>query len=192
MILLGIWEDSEWVGIYGVAKRVSDLVVFILVAVNSIVAPKFAALYAQGDFRALDALARNAAKLMIALAAPVLLVFILVPSWLLGVFGPDFRAGATVLAILASGQFVNVATGSVGYLLMMTGHEKLMRNNIIACTILSVGLSAILIPKYGVVGAALATAVSLATMNLISLGLVYWKLSIITLPIPRRLFTYGK
>jgi O-antigen/teichoic acid export membrane protein len=190
MFLLGIWENSEWVGIYGVAKRISDLVVFILVAVNSIVAPKFAALYAQGDFQALDALARNTASLMIVLATPIMLVFILVPSWVLEVFGPDFRAGGIVLAILATGQFVNVATGSVGYLLMMTGHEKLMRNNIIACTILNVALSAILIPRHGVVGAALATTVSLTTMNLVSVGMVYWKLSIITLPIPRRLFTH--
>ena len=143
-----------------------------------------------GDFQALDALARNTASLMIVLATPIMLVFILVPSWVLEVFGPDFRAGGIVLAILATGQFVNVATGSVGYLLMMTGHEKLMRNNIIACTILNVALSAILIPRHGVVGAALATTVSLTTMNLVSVGMVYWKLSIITLPIPRRLFTH--
>lgn len=181
--LLGVWADSESVGIYGVAKRTALLTSFMLVAVNTIVAPKFAELYAQGDRRALSALARNVAKLMTLAATPILLAFVIVPNWVLGIFGSDFVAGAPVLTILALGQFVNVATGSVGYLLMMTGHEKLMRNNTVASAALNVALNAILIPKYSIIGAAVATAISLATMNLISTILVYWKLSIVTLPI---------
>jgi O-antigen/teichoic acid export membrane protein len=182
--LLGVWADSEAVGIYGVAKRTALLTSFVLMAANTIVAPKFAELYAQGDHRALSALARNAAKLMILVATPILLAFVIAPTWVLGIFGPDFDAGAPVLVILALGQFVNVATGSVGYLLMMTGHEKLIRNNIIASAALNVALNVILIPKYSIIGAAVATAISVATMNLISTVLVYWKLSIVTIPIP--------
>jgi O-antigen/teichoic acid export membrane protein len=183
IIMLGIWMDGKAVGIYGVAVRTAMLTSFILSAVNSIVAPKFAGLYAQKDYKSLSILARKSAQLMTCLAAPVLLLFVIAPSWVLGLFGPGFVSGAGALSILAIGQFVNVATGSVGYLLMMSGHEKLMRNNIIFSAALNILLNAILIPKYGISGAATATAVSLAMMNLISAGLIYWKLSISTLPI---------
>ena len=191
-IMLGFWMDSKTVGIYGVAMRTAMLTSLILVSINSIVAPKFAALYAQGEREALGSLACNAAKLMTLLAAPVLMLFIVVPTWMLRLFGPDFTAGTTVLSILAIGQFVNVATGSVGYLLMMSGYEKLMRNNIMASAALNVALNAILISKYGMLGAAISTVVSLAMMNIVSAGLVYWKLSIITLPIPKGIFSRGK
>lgn len=191
-IMLGIWTDDKTVGIYGVAVRTAMLTSFILNAVNSIVAPKFAELYAQKDYNSLSSLARKSAQLMTCLAAPVLLLFVIAPSWVLRLFGPSFVSGAGALSILAIGQFVNVATGSVGYLLMMSGHEKLMRNNILFSAGLNILLNSILIPKYGISGAAIATAVSLAMMNLISAGLIYWKLSISTLPILKGGFIHEK
>ncbi|SFR14189.1 flippase [Desulfoscipio geothermicus] len=191
-IMLGFWIDSKSVGIYNIAMRAAMLTSFILFAVNSIVAPKFAALYAKGELEALGIVARNSTALMTVLALPILLLFILSPKFILGIFGPGFISGSNVLIILALGQFVNVATGSVGYLLMMTGYEKLMRNNIIGSAILNIILNTLLVPKYGITGAAIATAVSLAIMNLVSAGLVYWKLSIITLPIPKGAYIRAK
>lgn len=176
--MLGIWMDSTAVGVYGVAKRTAALTGFILVAVNSIVAPKFAALYAQGDHHALDALARHSARLMTVLAVLLLAPLIVFPNAVLEIFGRDFAGGATVLRILALGQFANVAAGSVGYLLLMSGHEKVQRNNVIFVTGLNALLNVILIPKYGMVGAAVATSTSLALKNLIAVFLVGRHLSI--------------
>jgi len=191
-IMLGIWNDSESVGIYSVAARTAMLTTFVLFAVNSAVAPRFAALYAHGSNQALGNLARNSAKLMIVLILPIVLLFALAPAWVLGFFGSAFEKGAVVLVILTAGQFVNVATGSVGYLLMMSGYEKAMRNNILASTALNITLNALLIPPYGIVVAASATAISVVAMNLISTVLVYRKLSIIALPIPKGFFDGDK
>lgn len=184
-IMLGFWTNSQVVGIYNVAMRTAMLTSFILTSVNSIVAPKFAALYAKNELQALGSLARNATALITIFALPILLLFILSPKFILGFFGPEFRSGSVALIILALGQFVNVVTGSVGYLLMMTRYEKLMRNNILFSGALNIVLNVTLVPQYGIKGAALATAVSLGTMNLVSAWLVYKKLSIITLPIPK-------
>lgn len=183
-VMLGIWEDARTVGIYGAATRASMLTSFILVGVNAVAAPKFAALYAQGERGALDRLARNATKLMAVAAAPFLVLFLVAPGLVLRLFGPEFPAGAAALAILAVGQFVNVASGSVGYLLVMTGHEKAMRNDIIGTAALNVALNALLIPRYGMTGAAVATALSLAVLNLVAVALVHARLSILTLPVP--------
>ena len=186
-LLLGIWLDNRAVGIYGIAMRVSVMISFVLVSVNSIIAPKFAALHADGALRELGDLARRAARLMAVITMPFFLLFLLLPKWVLGIFGDDFGAGATVLAILSVGQFVNVATGSVGYLLIMSGHEKLIRNSTMISAALNLILNVLLIPRFGIIGAAIASATSLAALNLISAALVYNSLSIMTLPVPRRL-----
>ena len=186
--VLGIWGTNAEVGILGVAHRTAMVTGYILIAVNSIAAPKFASLYKQGDMEALGFVARNSAKLMTLAASPILLLFVLFPGWVMTLFGLQFVEGAAVLIILALGQFVNVATGSVGYLLMMSGHERLMRNNIISVSILNVVLCLLLIPWAGTIGAAIATAISLATMNLVSVVLAYGRLSILTLPIPKGIF----
>ena len=180
------------VGIYGAAMRVAMLVGFILFAFNTIVTPKFAALYGQKDFEALSALARDTAGLMTLLAAPVLLIFMVVPTWILGLFGPEFTTGAMVLTILTIGQFINVATGSAGNLLIMTGNEKLMRNTTVFSTLLNIVLNTVLILKFGIIGAALAHAITLATMKIIQVFLVYRKLSIFIIPVPKWIFNHAK
>lgn len=186
--LLGVWTTTADVGVFGVASRTANLTNFILVAVNSIAAPKFAALYKQGEMRALGSLARKSAKLMMLWAMPILILFVAAPSWVMGLFGPQFAEGGAVLSILTVGQFVNVATGSVGFLLMMTGHEKLARNNIAIAAVVNVVLNVILIPVAGVMGAAIATAFSLATLNLMAAYWVWDRLKIWTIPFVYKLF----
>jgi O-antigen/teichoic acid export membrane protein len=82
------------------------------------------------------------------------------------------------------GQFINAATGAVGYLLIMTGHEKIMRNITVATSVLKIALFILLIPVFGFVGAALAVAISDSARNLLAFFMVYRKLNIITIPIP--------
>lgn len=182
MLFLGALDSSESVGIYSAASRTAMLTSFILIAVNSIAAPKFAALYENRDLVSLQMVARNSAKIMVLFAAPILLLFLLVPRFVLSIFGAEFEQGAYILMILAVGQFVNVATGSVAYLLMMSGNERLMRNNLVFCAVLVVSLNVILIPVYGAVGAAIGAAVVLSIQNIIAMVMVRRKLHITTLP----------
>jgi len=182
LLFLGVWDSSENVGIYSAASRTAMLTSFVLIAVNTIAAPKFSALYENRDFVSLEMVARNSTKIMVLLAAPALLIFLLVPELILSIFGAEFKQGAYILMILAVGQFINVATGSVGYLLMMSGNEKLMRNNLVFCAILGILLNFILIPAYGVIGAAVGAAIVLSVQNLIAMAMVWRKLHIVTLP----------
>lgn len=178
ILLLGAWDTPESVGVFSVAARTALLTSFILLAVNSIAAPKFAELYQKRDFEALADTARRSAMLMTMLAAPPLLVFLVFPGWVMGFFGSEFSSGATVLVILAIGQFINVSAGSVGYLLMMSAHERAMRNSVIAASLISVGLNVALIPRFGLVGAAIATTVGVASQNIIASVLVHRLLDI--------------
>jgi len=192
VLFLGVWHTEADVGIFYIAQRTAMLIVLILSSVNSIAAPKFASLYKQGHIKSLELTARNSARIMILLASPVFLLFVLVPGYVLKLFGSDFEQGATELVILSIGQFINVATGSVGYLLTMCGYEKLIRSYLIVFTILNIILSLLLIPKFGLLGAALVTTLIISSINIAFAIEVYRKLSINMLPIPNRWLVKSK
>jgi O-antigen/teichoic acid export membrane protein len=181
ILVLGIWSTPTEVAIYGISQRISALTSFVLVAISSVVAPQFAALYAQGKHAALARLAQHSAFWALAVTAPVILVLLVFPELILGIFGASFEKGALPLRILAVGQLINVATGLVGALLIMTGHQKYIRNNIMVCAMLNLAGNLILVPRYGAVGAAASTAFSLGFMNVISWLLVLKKLRVNTL-----------
>jgi len=185
-VILGMWANSSDVGIFGVASRTARLLSFLLVAVNSIAAPKFAALYARGDVMTLERIARNSASMVTVLAAPMFLLFMIMPRWIMGIFGLEFETGGLVLSILAVGQLVNVAAGSAGFVLMMCGYERLMRNTIAICAVISIVSNVLLIPRLGVVGAGLATVITLSSQNIIAAVFVWRRLGICTLPTFRR------
>jgi O-antigen/teichoic acid export membrane protein len=183
ILLLGMWVDTKVVGIYGIVTRISTLSIFILVAVNSVFAPEFASLYARKDIISLEKMVQKATRLMIILTLPIFTLIFMFPSQILCFFGEDYRSGSSALVIVTIGQFINVATGSVGCILMMTGHEKLMQYNVILSLVVNVGLNIFLIPKYGLTGAAISSSLSLILMNLVSAALVHKKLSILTFPV---------
>jgi O-antigen/teichoic acid export membrane protein len=184
-VILGIMASSADVGVFGAANRAAMITSFVLLAVNSIAAPKFAALHRTGDLATLGRIARKSAKLMAVLASPVLAIFVLFPGRVMTMFGPEFARGAPLLTILAIGQFVNVATGSVGWLLIMCGYERLMRDNIAVCAALGLALNLLLIPPFGVVGAAIASATTLALQMIIAAVMVWQKLGVLTIPVGR-------
>lgn len=181
-LLLGVWANSEDVGVYSVANRTALLMALLLLAVNSISAPKFAALYHQGNLNAVGQIARQSALLISLASLPLLCLFLFFPEWVLSLFGPNYREGAWILRILAVGQFINVITGSVGYVLMMSGHETAMRNIFLVCALVALGLNSVLVPQWGITGAAIAAAITLTLQNGLAAFGVWRKLRIITLP----------
>jgi O-antigen/teichoic acid export membrane protein len=166
-LMLGAWSTSEEVAFFATAQRTAMLTSFVLFAVNAIAAPKFAAMYAKGDHDGLKRLAIISVRLMLLAAVPVLALMLFFPEWLMSFFGEEFRAASTALVILALGQFVNIATGSVGYLLSMTGLERKVRDNAFFSALIGVALGLVLIPSYGLLGASIATAVAIASQNLL-------------------------
>jgi O-antigen/teichoic acid export membrane protein len=180
-LALGILSDTEQVGIYGLALRISGTVAFALVAINSVVAPQFASLHSSGRHSELEALARRSSFWTLAVASPLILIFLIFPAEILGLFGEQFTAGAWSLRLLALAQLVNVSTGQLTSLLIMTGHEKLMRNNMIFSAALNIAGNLVLVPRFGALGAAISTAVSISAMKLIAWWIARHKLQINTI-----------
>ena len=120
-------------------------------------------------------------RLLVVSAVPIVGAMLIFPGFLMGLFGADFAQGAQLLQILALGQFVNVITGSVGYLLMMTGHERDLRTSTLISGGLVVILTIILTQYFGVLGCAIATAISIAFQNLLAAYFVKKRLGFNTL-----------
>lgn len=171
LILINYATLSE-VADFQVAQRLSILISFILVVVNSLTAPIYARLFNQGDILKAGEVFGVSNALMTTLAIFPLLLFWFVPDFLLGFFGDDYRDAGLILIILSVGQLINVMSGSVGYVLMMSGHSHLYRNSSLCAAILAVALALGLVPILGAIGAAVASSIGLAAKNLIGVFFV--------------------
>jgi len=187
VVLLGFLRTAGEVGIYRVAWQVSLPVVFTLTAVNLVVAPHFARAWQNADKQRLQRLATWSARVAASLAIPAAAVLIGFGTPLLGfVFGREFAAGGAALTILCIGQLCNAAAGSVGTILNMTGHERDTMLGIGIAAVTNVTLNLLLIPPFGIVGAATATTVSMVLWNLILFRRVRHRLGIVSAALPRR------
>lgn len=179
LIILGLFRSDDEVGIYRAVSQLSLLVVFGLQAINQVLHPYFARLHAQEDKLRLQRLVTISSRLILLLALLPFLVFLFVGNSVLEIiFGTSYAQGAVALAILAAGQLANAAFGSVGALLNMTGHERDTMRGMIFAMGANVILNVILIPLYGMNGAATATALSYFLWNAILRHYVQKRLSI--------------
>lgn len=168
LIMLGSIKGASDAGIYAVASRGAELVAFVLVAVNMVIAPRVARYHHQGDRALLQRLVSASARRGFLVTLPLAVGLITAGPWLLQtVFGAEYTRGALALSILSCAQLVNIATGSVGLILNMTGHERITARAIGFSAVLNFGLNMLLVPPLGLEGAAVASGLSLIAWNLL-------------------------
>lgn len=165
--MLGLFVTEREIGIYNVAFKISQITIIFLMSINSIAAPKFSNCHEKGDMAGLEKTAKNSTKLLFFASTPVLLIVFLAPEGILRLFGHSFEAGRTSLLLLTFGQFINSIAGSVGLLLIMTGKEKVFTGIMLCSTAINIALNAYLIPRFGINGAAFATALGVIMANII-------------------------
>lgn len=181
-VLCGIWLSAGDVAILTVAQRVAMLTSFILLAVNMVVAPRFAALHNEGKKEELQRLTIDTTKLMLLVGTPVAVLVLFLADSLMGQFGEGFDSGGLALQVITLGQLVNIATGSANILLISTGNEDALKKSHYAgaAGVLIAGVT--LIPEYGVVGGAAATACAIATQNLLTVFFVKKRTEVSVIP----------
>lgn len=172
VLCLGVWGSAIDIAWFSTANRVAALISFAVLPVTTILAPKIAVMYKEGDVDGMYRLSVRATLLIALIALPAILPVIFAPEFIMRIFGEEFAAAAGLLLILAAGQLINAVTGPVQSLLIMTGNEKLHQAASYLGGAVVVALCFWLVPKHGAVGAAWALASSLAVTNLMSLYLV--------------------
>ncbi|RMF96602.1 MAG: hypothetical protein D6727_07915 [Gammaproteobacteria bacterium] len=165
-ILAGHYLPSAELATLHVSFRVAMLISFGLFAVDAFTGPEIARLHAAGERKRLRAVVDQATRLRFWAAVVAVAGFVLLGRWILGWFGPDFVAGYPLLLILGGGQLIQAAVGPVLRLLSISGHEARCLKVFAAALLLAIVLMALLAPRYGASGAALAA----------SLDILFWAL----------------
>lgn len=184
IIMLGILKTEVDVGIYSIALKLATLTSIALIAVNSIVAPKISQMYSENDFYNLEKTIHQSTKMIFMISLPILIIYFSFPHYIMGVFGESFKIGAMALIILSVGQFFNALSGPVGQVLNMTDKEYILRNTAIIAALINLILNYVLIPEYGMNGAAISTAISGIIWNLLCVIYIYNKMGILVIYLP--------
>lgn len=182
LLLLGVFSSNADVGIFTVALKISLLMGLILTAINVIAGTTISELYSAKRKKELDVIISKISALGAAWGMPAFVILAVFSHFWLGLFGSEFTAGTSALIILAAGQLINVSVGSTGYIMAMTGHERAMAGSVATSLLVNIGLGIILIPIYGVVGAAMATAITITIKNAILSLMVRHYLQVWPLP----------
>jgi O-antigen/teichoic acid export membrane protein len=173
-LMLGYFTTADEVGIYGAATKTAMLTGMILISINTIFAPMIADFYHRKETQRLEKMFKFSGSWIYILSLPFFLMFVLLARDIMALFGDGFEPGWTVLLIISFAYYINASTGSVGNMLIMSGHQKIMMYNSIAVFIFNIVTNYLLIPVYGMNGAAIASCLSIVIYNVLMLVEVYW------------------
>jgi len=167
-LMLGYFKTPDIVGLYNVASPLARFITTALAAMLFIYTPVVSDLYARNKD---DEMRRSYAvltKWICGITLPLALTFVLFPGLVLNFFfGSEYILAALVLQILAIGFFINNLMGPNGATLTAMGKTKFLMMATLIAAGLNVTLNALLIPKYGITGAAIATVTAIISINII-------------------------
>lgn len=166
--------SSAALGVYSSSVRVALALVLFLTAVSYVFSPFVADLHARGERDRLDGLFKSITRWTVAGTIPLLLLMLIAPEPLLRIFGgSEFAGGADALRILLIGQTVNVGVGAAGFVLIMAGRTGWDLVVYALSFLLDLVLALVLVPRFGVEGAAIAQTATIAASNVLRLWLVH-------------------
>ena len=172
-LILAMYESAEQIAMLNNSLKTATLVGIVLIAINAVAAPTYASIHQRQQFQTLQDFAARVNGVILLVTTPILLFVFVFAEHILSIFGSSFSSAGWLLRILVIGQFVNAATGSVGYLLTMSGNERHFRNATGLAAVVGIGLSIGLIPSLGAIGAAIATTVAYTISNVYASLMVY-------------------
>jgi O-antigen/teichoic acid export membrane protein len=172
VLLIGTLRSASEAGIYAAVSRLVMFGVFAIEAVRLAIAPQISALLAREDRDSAQMLYRVGTWWLMALSWPLYLAMAVFAPFVLKMFGPEFAAGETPLLILSLAMLFGIGTGNVTVVLLMAGKSVWNLANTIVALVVNIALNLILIPRFGMNGAAVAWAVSLIVNNLVPLAQV--------------------
>lgn len=174
ILLIGYYLTSREVGIYTPAIIIAQLLTFVSVSFAYIFLPVVSELFAKEKIGVIKSLFKSAQKWIFLITLPMFVYILLFSKEIITLlFGFEYSEGYLVLVIIAVGLSMSIVAGMSGVILVAGGHTKLHLACEVITAITNVSLNVVLIPVYGIVGAAIGTGVSYFARNLASLAFVY-------------------
>jgi O-antigen/teichoic acid export membrane protein len=186
VLVLQQFRSSEEVGIYFAVVKTLALVSFIHYAMSATTAHRFAEYNAQGDKERLAAYVSHAIQWTFWPSLAATLVLLAFGKPLLWLFGPQFVAGYDIMFVAAIGLVVRAAIGPVERLLNMLGHQHICALAYALSFVMNLMLCVALVPRFGGIGAAAATSMSLAFETVLLFAIVRRRLGLHVLAFGKR------
>lgn len=165
-LVLGYYMTSEKIGFYNAAYLLATVIPVFLAAAGTMLLPVASGLVA-GEHRAeLRELYRSVTKWLFILTLPLFLIFSLFPSQTMQlVFGGEYLTATRALQLLCLGGFVNTFLGPNSTMLIAFGRSRFLMSSSLAATAVNIALNLLLVPRWGINGAATASLTALILLN---------------------------
>jgi len=165
-VALGRFRDPHALGVYVLSSAIVAFVCIVLSSVNQIFGPTIADLYAREQHDLLSRMYHTLTKWILGLTLPLAAVIMIFALPIMRIFGHDFEQGWIVLVIGTVGQLVNAGVGSSGTVLYMTGRHRYLIWIQAGISLMIVILNVLLVPSWGIIGAACTAAIANVTVNI--------------------------
>ena len=172
LIVLGVFVSAGEVGIYDVAARTATLSALVLISFAGIFSPMISSLHQQSLMDDLGYLYKDVSRWTFTGALVFFLITALLARDIMAFFGEDFVPGWPVIVIIAAAQLFNSSVGPTARILAMTGRQRMVMAATVSSAFAAIFLNLLLVPAFGIFGAAVATAAALVVSNSLSLFFV--------------------
>jgi len=186
--VLGVMKDTKSVGLYNAAIPIAFLIIITSELFLKLFFPLIVRLYANKRTETIKELSKQVGKWIFLINLPLLILIFLFPGVFINIlFGPEFIIAENALRILSIGVFFSSIFMISQQLLVMKGKSKLLLIDTASILVLNIILNVLLIPRFGITGAAISTTASLILLNLIYAVQANYYLSIV--PLRRKVAT---
>lgn len=153
LLMIAALLNAADAGIFRVAVLICMLMQLVKTSFATMTGPYLSRAAQAGDIGQMRKVVLIAGGIGIVLAAPVGVIALVVPEWVLSLFGDEFAKGALALQLLAIGELVNVLAGPLGIALVMQKRERLVLINEAIASVAGLAIAAFLLPDWGLAGA---------------------------------------
>lgn len=169
ILIVSAYRGLSEAAVYAAASRFLLLGLMFVQAIQQVMAPRISEFLARHDIDRARLIYETTTAWLILVSWPIYLTSTLFAPFLLKVFGADYTAGATVVVILCLSMLISTACGPVDIVLLMGGRSRWSMLNTGTALVVNVGLDLVLVPRYGIVGAAIGWSAGIAVNNLVPL-----------------------
>lgn len=175
--ILSAFAAGAPVGVFTAAARTATQSTIVRFAFSGIFSPIISSSYARGELENLRRLYKDVSRWIFIGAFPIFLVIVVLGHDILALFGQKVAAeGFTALIIVAVAQLFSASVGTTPRMLAMTGNQNIEMIATSTAAILGVIVSLLLVPSFGIVGAAVGMGSAIVVENAGTMGAVKWKL----------------
>jgi O-antigen/teichoic acid export membrane protein len=169
LLVLGVFVPIGEVGIFNVGFRTAALSTLVLFALSGIFSPMVSNLYRRGLSQDLGYLYKDVSRWAFTGALAFFLMTALLGPDIMAVFDDEFIPGWPVIVIIAAAQLFSSSVGPTARVLAMTGHQRIVMFATLGAAAAAAVLNVVLVPPFGIYGAAVATAAAMVLVNAMTL-----------------------